>query len=184
MLGSVWRSFLFFGFVSATHDEQRPRPETGIVTMARETKRPENTPQQKTGTHPKHTTGAPAVPQTRSILQTALCRGPEPVRHGIPKLGRFGRKTDQSSAKCHLRSDVHRQAPPTLDIGGLRRMQTARGLTLCLSNQDFIATTDRLARSAWCIYDGRQRSARAPFIVFLNMSAQMKVAARAAYDHF
>ena len=155
MLGGVCRRFFIFGFASATHDEQRPELNTGIVLAATETKTPENATQQKTGTHPKHTTGAPAVPQTCWFGRMASCRGPEPVRHGmIPKFGRFGRKTDQSSAKCHLRSDVHRQAPPTLDIGGLRRMQTARGLTLCLSNQDFIATTDRLARSARCIHDG------------------------------
>ena len=109
MIEGICRPFLFFRFVSGTHDEQRPRPDTGIVTTARETKRPQNAPQQKTRTHPKHTTGPPAAPKICTPGHTSAPRGPEPVRHGmIPKFGRFGRKMTQSSGKRALTTDAHR----------------------------------------------------------------------------
>ena len=53
-----------------------------------------------------------------------------------------------------MRTAGRRQAPPTLDIDGLRRMQTARGLILCLTYQNIIATTDQMARSAQRMYAG------------------------------
>ena len=107
--GAFGGLFLFFGFASATHDEQRPRPDTGIVTMARETKRPPIPPQQKTKTHPKHTVGPPAAPKTWAGKHTSAPRGPEHVCHGmISKFGRFGRKIAQSSGKRALRLDAHR----------------------------------------------------------------------------
>ena len=108
MTGGVCRSFRFFVFVSATHDEQRHGPHTGIVPTAKKTKRPPNATQQKPRANPKHATGAPAVPRTCPYGRIPSCRGPEPVRHGtIPIFDRFRRKKAQSSAKCTLRSDAH-----------------------------------------------------------------------------
>ena len=53
-----------------------------------------------------------------------------------------------------MRTAGRRQAPPTLDIGGLRRMKTAGGLILCLAYQNIIATADQMARSAQRMYGG------------------------------
>ena len=137
------------------HDEQRPRPQTGIVPTAKKTKRPPIPPQQKPGASPKHTMGTPAVPQICWCGHISPCHGPGPVRHGmIPKFGRFGRKMAQSSAKCPLGSDAQRRAPLIFGIGGLRCMRTACGLTLCLPNQGIIATTDQMAHSARCMHNG------------------------------
>jgi len=128
---------------------------TGTARPRQKPKRPPIAPQQNFGTKPKHTTGQPAAPKITQTDHTGSPRGPKPVRHGmIKEFGRFGRKMAQSSAKCPLRTNAHRRAPPKLDIGGLRRMQIARGITLCLPNQDIIAMTDRIARSARCTYDG------------------------------